>query len=163
MIQWRFASAKQHSADVRECLYILEGKKRSSQTFLCSCPQLLVPECCSGEWESRRLVSALAQDGCSSSVVHGIVPAGEVTLRKTSTFVEARHVTCACCSPQYKVYAIPEEEFSMEYVEPKVLCVSTHGRFTQDRFVNQSQFVVVVVFLFFFKVIVINKLQSGQF
>ncbi|XP_075877558.1 laminin subunit alpha-3-like isoform X2 [Nelusetta ayraudi] len=32
----------------------------------------------------------------------------------------------------YKVYAIPEEEFSMEYVEPKVLCVSTHGRFTQD-------------------------------
>ncbi|XP_037643626.1 laminin subunit alpha-3-like isoform X2 [Sebastes umbrosus] len=32
----------------------------------------------------------------------------------------------------YKVYAIPAEEFSIEYVDPKVLCVSTHGRFTQD-------------------------------
>ncbi|KAM4728827.1 laminin subunit alpha-3-like isoform 2-T2 [Anableps anableps] len=32
----------------------------------------------------------------------------------------------------YKVYAVPAEEFSLEYVEPKVLCVSTHGRFTQD-------------------------------
>lgn len=85
VIQWRFASAKRHSADVRECLYILEGKKRH---FLCSCPQLLVPECCSGERESCRRVSALAQDGCSSSVVHGIIPAGEVTLRKTSIFVE---------------------------------------------------------------------------
>lgn len=53
-----------------------------------------------------------------------------------SIFVEACHVTYTCCSPQYKVYAIPEEEFSMEYVEPKVLCVSTHGRFTQDRFVT---------------------------
>ncbi|MEQ2239068.1 hypothetical protein ILYODFUR_000794, partial [Ilyodon furcidens] len=32
----------------------------------------------------------------------------------------------------YKLYAVPAEEFSLEYVEPKVLCVSTHGRFTQD-------------------------------
>uniref|UniRef100_A0A665UIY4 Laminin subunit alpha 3 n=1 Tax=Echeneis naucrates TaxID=173247 RepID=A0A665UIY4_ECHNA len=32
----------------------------------------------------------------------------------------------------YKVYAVPAEEFSIEYVEPKVLCVSTHGRFTED-------------------------------
>uniref|UniRef100_A0A3Q1AX50 Laminin subunit alpha 3 n=1 Tax=Amphiprion ocellaris TaxID=80972 RepID=A0A3Q1AX50_AMPOC len=32
----------------------------------------------------------------------------------------------------YKVYAVPSEEFSTEYVEPKVLCVSTHGRFTED-------------------------------
>ncbi|XP_014845866.1 PREDICTED: laminin subunit alpha-3-like isoform X1 [Poecilia mexicana] len=32
----------------------------------------------------------------------------------------------------YKIYAVPAEEFSLEYVEPKVLCVSTHGRFTQD-------------------------------
>ncbi|KAK5860005.1 hypothetical protein PBY51_021515 [Eleginops maclovinus] len=32
----------------------------------------------------------------------------------------------------YKVYAVPTEEFSMEYVEPKVLCVSTHGYFTED-------------------------------
>ncbi|XP_039999564.1 laminin subunit alpha-3-like isoform X2 [Xiphias gladius] len=33
----------------------------------------------------------------------------------------------------YKVYAVPVEEFSIEYVEPKVLCVSTHGRFGEDR------------------------------
>ncbi|XP_028282768.1 laminin subunit alpha-3-like isoform X2 [Parambassis ranga] len=32
----------------------------------------------------------------------------------------------------YKVYAVPAEEFSIEYVKPKVLCVSTHGRFTED-------------------------------
>eukprot|EP00063_Salmo_salar_P020916 XP_013995751.1 PREDICTED: laminin subunit alpha-3-like isoform X7 [Salmo salar] len=32
----------------------------------------------------------------------------------------------------YKVYAVPAEEFSMEYVDPKVLCVSIHGRFTED-------------------------------
>uniref|UniRef100_A0A674ELB0 Laminin subunit alpha 3 n=1 Tax=Salmo trutta TaxID=8032 RepID=A0A674ELB0_SALTR len=35
-------------------------------------------------------------------------------------------------SSQYKVYAVPAEEFSMEYVDPKVLCVSIHGRFTED-------------------------------
>ncbi|KAK6302715.1 hypothetical protein J4Q44_G00270700 [Coregonus suidteri] len=33
----------------------------------------------------------------------------------------------------YKVYAVPAEEFSMEYLDPKVLCVSVHGRFTEDR------------------------------
>ncbi|XP_073347774.1 laminin subunit alpha-3-like [Pagrus major] len=32
----------------------------------------------------------------------------------------------------YKVYAVPAEEFSIEYVDPKVLCVSSHGRFTED-------------------------------
>ncbi|XP_068614972.1 laminin subunit alpha-3-like [Brachionichthys hirsutus] len=32
----------------------------------------------------------------------------------------------------YKVYAVPAEEFSIELVDPKVLCVSTHGRFTED-------------------------------
>ncbi|XP_035644145.2 laminin subunit alpha-3-like isoform X3 [Oncorhynchus keta] len=32
----------------------------------------------------------------------------------------------------YKVYAVPAEEFSMEYLDPKVLCVSVHGRFTED-------------------------------
>uniref|UniRef100_A0AAV2JTK7 Laminin subunit alpha-3-like n=1 Tax=Knipowitschia caucasica TaxID=637954 RepID=A0AAV2JTK7_KNICA len=41
----------------------------------------------------------------------------------------------------YKVYVVPAEEFSMEYVKPKVLCVSTHGRFTEDsRYCIQSQF-----------------------
>ncbi|XP_077376606.1 laminin subunit alpha-3-like isoform X1 [Festucalex cinctus] len=32
----------------------------------------------------------------------------------------------------HKVYAVPMKEFSMEYVEAKVLCISTHGRFTED-------------------------------
>ncbi|XP_019900931.2 laminin subunit alpha-3 isoform X2 [Esox lucius] len=32
----------------------------------------------------------------------------------------------------YKVYAVPLNEFSMEYVEPKVLCISVNGRFTED-------------------------------
>ncbi|XP_062413741.1 laminin subunit alpha-3-like isoform X1 [Pungitius pungitius] len=32
----------------------------------------------------------------------------------------------------YKVYAVPAEEFSIDYVGPKVLCVSTNGRFTED-------------------------------
>lgn len=36
---------------------------------------------------------------------------------------------------QYKVYAVPAEEFSIEYVDPKVLCISTHGLFTEDRWV----------------------------
>ncbi|CAN9502837.1 unnamed protein product [Ophioblennius macclurei] len=41
----------------------------------------------------------------------------------------------------YKVYAIPAEEFSIQYVNPKVLCVSTHGRFTEDsRHCVPSQF-----------------------
>ncbi|KAM6948734.1 laminin subunit alpha-3-like [Aplochiton taeniatus] len=32
----------------------------------------------------------------------------------------------------HKVYAVPAEEFSMEYVDPRVLCISVHGRFTED-------------------------------
>ncbi|XP_078791367.1 laminin subunit alpha-3 isoform X1 [Oryzias latipes] len=32
----------------------------------------------------------------------------------------------------YKLYAVPAEEFSTEYIKPKELCVSTHGRFTED-------------------------------
>uniref|UniRef100_UPI003AAF9E0D laminin subunit alpha-3-like n=1 Tax=Centroberyx gerrardi TaxID=166262 RepID=UPI003AAF9E0D len=41
----------------------------------------------------------------------------------------------------YKVYAVPAEEFSMEHVHPKVLCVSTHGRFTEDsQYCVASQF-----------------------
>ncbi|XP_008332400.1 laminin subunit alpha-3 isoform X3 [Cynoglossus semilaevis] len=32
----------------------------------------------------------------------------------------------------YKVYAVPAEEFSMDHVKPRVLCVSKHGRFTED-------------------------------
>ncbi|KAJ8272625.1 hypothetical protein GJAV_G00091440 [Gymnothorax javanicus] len=32
----------------------------------------------------------------------------------------------------YKIYAVPADEFSMEYVDPKELCVSVHGRFADD-------------------------------
>uniref|UniRef100_A0A8D3D4N3 Laminin subunit alpha 3 n=1 Tax=Scophthalmus maximus TaxID=52904 RepID=A0A8D3D4N3_SCOMX len=34
--------------------------------------------------------------------------------------------------PTANMYAVPAEEFSTVYVQPKVLCVSTHGRFTED-------------------------------
>lgn len=37
------------------------------------------------------------------------------------------------------MYAVPAEEFSIEYVDPKVLCVSTHGRFTEDRYFTLSE------------------------
>ncbi|XP_041914213.1 laminin subunit alpha-3-like isoform X1 [Alosa sapidissima] len=41
----------------------------------------------------------------------------------------------------HKVYVVPAEEFSMEHVDPKVLCVSEHGRFTDDcQVCVQSQF-----------------------
>lgn len=45
--------------------------------------------------------------------------------------------SCVCFSLQYKVFAVPAEEFSIDYVEPKLLCVSTHGRFTEDRWLIQ--------------------------
>ncbi|KAL0966154.1 hypothetical protein UPYG_G00291590 [Umbra pygmaea] len=32
----------------------------------------------------------------------------------------------------YKVYAVPVKDFSMEYVDPKVFCISTNGRYTED-------------------------------
>ncbi|KAM4604969.1 laminin subunit alpha-3-like isoform 2-T2 [Polymixia lowei] len=41
----------------------------------------------------------------------------------------------------YKVYAVPAEEFSMEYVNPKVLCVSVHGHFAEaSQYCVPSQF-----------------------
>ncbi|XP_066537073.1 laminin subunit alpha-3 [Hoplias malabaricus] len=41
----------------------------------------------------------------------------------------------------YQVYAVPSEDFSMELISPKVLCVSVHGRFTEDsKQCVQSQF-----------------------
>jgi len=42
---------------------------------------------------------------------------------------------CVFVLSQFKVYAVPAEDFSMDYVRPKVLCVSAHGRFTEDRYV----------------------------
>ncbi|CAJ1084378.1 laminin subunit alpha-5 isoform X1 [Xyrichtys novacula] len=32
----------------------------------------------------------------------------------------------------HKVYLVPKDQFSMEYVEPKVHCISTHGHFAPD-------------------------------
>uniref|UniRef100_A0A8C5AC32 Laminin subunit alpha 3 n=1 Tax=Gadus morhua TaxID=8049 RepID=A0A8C5AC32_GADMO len=41
----------------------------------------------------------------------------------------------------FKVYAVPAEDFSMDYVQPRVLCVSVHGRFTDDsQYCLPSQF-----------------------
>lgn len=32
----------------------------------------------------------------------------------------------------HKIYLVPKEQFSMEYVEPNVHCISTHGQFSPD-------------------------------
>ncbi|KAM7405319.1 hypothetical protein PAMP_012591 [Pampus punctatissimus] len=32
----------------------------------------------------------------------------------------------------HKVYLVPKDQFTMEYVEPKVHCISTHGQFSPD-------------------------------
>uniref|UniRef100_A0A7N6AUU7 Laminin subunit alpha-5 n=1 Tax=Anabas testudineus TaxID=64144 RepID=A0A7N6AUU7_ANATE len=32
----------------------------------------------------------------------------------------------------HKVYLVPKDQFTMEYVEPKVYCISTHGQFSPD-------------------------------
>ncbi|XP_060769555.1 laminin subunit alpha-3-like isoform X2 [Neoarius graeffei] len=41
----------------------------------------------------------------------------------------------------YRVYAIPSDEFTMELIQPTVLCISHHGRFTEDsKHCVQSQF-----------------------
>uniref|UniRef100_A0A4W3J866 Laminin, alpha 5 n=1 Tax=Callorhinchus milii TaxID=7868 RepID=A0A4W3J866_CALMI len=37
-----------------------------------------------------------------------------------------------CGLLQSKVYLIPHEDFNMEYVQPNVHCISTHGAFTSD-------------------------------
>lgn len=96
--------------------------------------QLFVPERHPG-WEQPRVrAAAVSQDGGSHANIHNLLPAGEGTV---STEASQQPVTgttnCICFSLQYKVYAVPAGEFSMDYVEPKVLCVSTHGRFSEDR------------------------------
>ena len=35
---------------------------------------------------------------------------------------------------QHKVFLVPKDQFTMEYVEPKVHCISTHGQFSPDRY-----------------------------
>lgn len=43
------------------------------------------------------------------------------------------------------MYAVPAEEFSMELVDPKELCVSTHGHFTEDRYVALTKLHCIVL------------------
>ncbi|KAM9845354.1 laminin subunit alpha-3-like [Aulostomus maculatus] len=69
------------------------------------------------------LCRSVAVDGSSQVAIVQLTHRTEILLQ-TSTTSFLLH----------KVYAVPAKEFSMEYVEPKVLCVSTHGRFTEDRY-----------------------------
>lgn len=96
--------------------------------------QLSVPERHPG-WEQPRVrAAAVSQDGGSHANIHNPVPAGEGTVSTEAPQQPLTAPTCCICfSLQYKVYAVPAGEFSMDYVEPKVLCVSTHGRFSEDR------------------------------
>ncbi|KAG8014177.1 Laminin subunit alpha-3 [Nibea albiflora] len=56
----------------------------------------------------------------------------QVTMLQLSHKTEILLQTSTASFLLYKVYAVPAEEFSVEYVDPKVLCVSTHGRFTEN-------------------------------
>ncbi|XP_056148615.1 laminin subunit alpha-3-like [Lampris incognitus] len=66
---------------------------------------------------------------CRSVVVDGSNRVAQLQLsHKTELLLQ----TSTASFLLHKVYAVPAEEFSMEYVDPKVLCVSVHGRFTED-------------------------------
>uniref|UniRef100_A0A8C4EWT4 Laminin subunit alpha 3 n=1 Tax=Dicentrarchus labrax TaxID=13489 RepID=A0A8C4EWT4_DICLA len=66
---------------------------------------------------------------CRSVAVDG---SNHITMLQLSHKTEILLQTSTTSFLLYKVYAVPAEEFSIEYVDPKVLCVSTHGRFTED-------------------------------
>ncbi|XP_037538133.1 laminin subunit alpha-3 [Nematolebias whitei] len=66
---------------------------------------------------------------CRSVVVNGKNQVAKLQLSHRTEIILHTSTTSLLL---YKVYAVPAEDFSMEYVEPKVLCVSTHGRFTED-------------------------------
>lgn len=34
---------------------------------------------------------------------------------------------------QHKVYLVPAAQFTMEFIEPKVHCISVHGTFSSNR------------------------------
>lgn len=40
--------------------------------------------------------------------------------------------------PQHSVTLIPVEEFSAEFVEPRVFCVSSHGAFNPGRYWSRA-------------------------
>lgn len=42
-------------------------------------------------------------------------------------------IFCCFFLPQYRVYAVPSDEFTMELIQPTVLCISHHGQFVEDR------------------------------
>uniref|UniRef100_A0A8C9TNX3 Laminin, alpha 5 n=1 Tax=Scleropages formosus TaxID=113540 RepID=A0A8C9TNX3_SCLFO len=50
-------------------------------------------------------------------------------------------------SPPEDVFLIPREQFTMEYLEPGVHCISTHGSFSSDRYIHETvKAIVEVVF-----------------
>uniref|UniRef100_A0A8C4F1H6 Laminin subunit alpha 3 n=1 Tax=Dicentrarchus labrax TaxID=13489 RepID=A0A8C4F1H6_DICLA len=73
---------------------------------------------------------------CRSVAVDG---SNHITMLQLSHKTEILLQTSTTSFLLYKVYAVPAEEFSIEYVDPKVLCVSTHGRFTEDRYVTLNK------------------------
>ncbi|XP_045908367.1 laminin subunit alpha-3-like isoform X2 [Micropterus dolomieu] len=61
-----------------------------------------------------------------------VTSSNQVTVLELTHKTEVLLQTSTASFLLYKVYAVPAEEFSIEYVDPKVLCVSTNGRFTED-------------------------------
>lgn len=43
-------------------------------------------------------------------------------------------LTPAFCFLQHKLYLVPRDQFTMEYIEPKVHCINSHGQFSPDRY-----------------------------
>lgn len=45
---------------------------------------------------------------------------------------------CVWFPIQHKVFLIPRARFTMEYLKPRVHCISTHGHFSPDRWITRS-------------------------
>ncbi|KAJ8257343.1 hypothetical protein GJAV_G00184600 [Gymnothorax javanicus] len=55
-----------------------------------------------------------------------------VAIFTLSTDIDLQFITDRASFFLYKVYLIPREQFTMEYLRPKVHCISTHGTFAPD-------------------------------
>ncbi|KAJ8370727.1 hypothetical protein SKAU_G00107550 [Synaphobranchus kaupii] len=73
-----------------------------------------------------------------------------VAIFTLSTDIDVQFIADRSSFFLYKVYLIPHEQFTMEYLKPKVHCISTHGTFAPDsgacipsRFQTPSQSLVL--------------------
>uniref|UniRef100_A0A4W6G0T1 Laminin, alpha 5 n=2 Tax=Percomorphaceae TaxID=1489872 RepID=A0A4W6G0T1_LATCA len=55
-----------------------------------------------------------------------------VSVFSLPTDVEVQLISDRASFFLHKVYLVPKDQFTMEYIEPKVYCISTHGQFSPD-------------------------------